>query len=297
MNTKTKKEITKRVLDLQKAIYKNTEKSNYYIIPKFILKDKRLKLLDKLLYSIILSLSNNESGYCFASNKYFGELLDRKTDAISKSIKRLKKLKYINNYYDVNENKNCDKRKIYINTDFETLILNTHNNNNAIDDNKKNDSYDDDDVLNDSYENEFNECSEYNDFSLEGIIKNNDTYNDFSLEGIIENHKDNNILSNINTNKRERENKNEYFEYSEIDYKNILDYIKSNSKELVKSIVFRMLKDTAIDNNNNNLRLCILTVICCLNEKIINIDDVKKNDFIYNYVLYHNNLFNNKIEC
>ena len=40
MNT-TKKEITKRILELQKDIDKNNEKYNYYIIIKFIFKVKK----------------------------------------------------------------------------------------------------------------------------------------------------------------------------------------------------------------------------------------------------------------
>ena len=49
----------------------------YSIIPATILYNNELKANEKLLYAIITSLSNKE-GYCFASNKYLAEKLERK---------------------------------------------------------------------------------------------------------------------------------------------------------------------------------------------------------------------------
>ena len=58
---------------------KETNNVGYYsIIPATILYNKELKANEKLLYTIITSLSNKE-GYCFSSNKYLAEKIKCKS--------------------------------------------------------------------------------------------------------------------------------------------------------------------------------------------------------------------------
>lgn len=57
------------------------EKPSYYgILPANVRYDKRLKPMEKILYSEITALANTQ-GFCFASNSYFGKLyeVDKKT--------------------------------------------------------------------------------------------------------------------------------------------------------------------------------------------------------------------------
>ena len=50
-------------------------KPNYWsVLPADVRYDKELKANEKILYSEITSLMNKD-GYCYASNKYFSELL------------------------------------------------------------------------------------------------------------------------------------------------------------------------------------------------------------------------------
>lgn len=67
----------------------------YAVIPATVLFNKNLKANEKLLYTIITILSNKE-GYCYASNKYLGGLLNSQPHTISKVIKKKKKIcKYV----------------------------------------------------------------------------------------------------------------------------------------------------------------------------------------------------------
>lgn len=95
---------------------KKVEQPNYYaIIPASVRYDNRLKANEKLLYSEITALSN-KSGYCYATNKYFGELYEVDNLTISRWIKHLKELGYIDTEIIYKENsKEIDKRIIKIN--------------------------------------------------------------------------------------------------------------------------------------------------------------------------------------
>ena len=63
-------------------------------IPLEILENKKLSDKEKLLYSIILSLSL-DTGYCYANNRYLGKILNITTGRVSKLISSLKAKKFI----------------------------------------------------------------------------------------------------------------------------------------------------------------------------------------------------------
>lgn len=64
--------------------------STFSVIPTEIIINKELSSTNKLLYAIISSLTN-EKGYCWASNKYLGEMLDISERQIIKNIIKLEK--------------------------------------------------------------------------------------------------------------------------------------------------------------------------------------------------------------
>lgn len=66
----------------------------YAIIPATVLFNENIKANEKLLYAVITVLSNKE-GYCFASNKYLGNLLNAQPHTISKWVSHLKELGFI----------------------------------------------------------------------------------------------------------------------------------------------------------------------------------------------------------
>ena len=86
--------------------------THYTILPAEIRYHKKLNANEKILYSEILALANNDQGYCFASNKRLSQMLDAHINSISRWIKSLKRAKVIKFSYVI-ENKNVEKRKIY----------------------------------------------------------------------------------------------------------------------------------------------------------------------------------------
>ena len=58
-------------------------------IPLEILENEKLSDKEKLLYSIILSLSL-DTGYCYANNRYLSKILNITTRRVSKLISSLK---------------------------------------------------------------------------------------------------------------------------------------------------------------------------------------------------------------
>lgn len=86
--------------------------SYYAVIPANVRYDKRLKANEKLLFGEITSLSNKK-GYCWASNKYFADLYGVTNQAVSKWIKDLKDIGYIEIDYIYKDNsKEIEKRII-----------------------------------------------------------------------------------------------------------------------------------------------------------------------------------------
>ena len=57
----------------------------FAVIPATVLFNNSLKPNEKLLYALITALSNKE-GYCYASNKYLGELLNVTPRTITRLI-------------------------------------------------------------------------------------------------------------------------------------------------------------------------------------------------------------------
>ena len=84
------------------------------VVPNIILYDKRLKNGEKILYTIISSLSN-KNGYCFASNAYLSEAVGVTENTISIYLKRLEDLSYIRRDFKASEKDTANvERKIYL---------------------------------------------------------------------------------------------------------------------------------------------------------------------------------------
>lgn len=86
----------------------------YSVIPSTILYNKRLKPNERLLYACITSLSNKE-GFCYASNKYLGGLMEANEDTISKWVNHLKREGFVYVQILRNEKKEVLQRRIYPN--------------------------------------------------------------------------------------------------------------------------------------------------------------------------------------
>ena len=71
------------------------EKPSYYgILPANVRYDKRLKPMEKILYSEITALANVH-GYCYAGNSYFGELYEVHKNTVGVWINNLIKFGYL----------------------------------------------------------------------------------------------------------------------------------------------------------------------------------------------------------
>lgn len=89
------------------------KQENYFVvIPHPILRDKNLSDVDKLVYGEISALTNKE-GYCFASNKYIGEVLNKSAMTARRSIYKLRELGYLYVENSDTEGENT-QRKIYL---------------------------------------------------------------------------------------------------------------------------------------------------------------------------------------
>lgn len=72
------------------------EKHNWYaVITAKVLLDKNLTETQKLLIALISNLSN-EKGFCFASNKYLGDQLNKSAVTIQQNIAQLEEMGYLN---------------------------------------------------------------------------------------------------------------------------------------------------------------------------------------------------------
>lgn len=86
---------------------------NYYaILPANVRYDKNLSANEKLLFAEITSLTN-KTGICWASNSYFAEIYNCTPQAISKWIKKLERLGYLDiEYIYRNGSKEIEMRHI-----------------------------------------------------------------------------------------------------------------------------------------------------------------------------------------
>ncbi len=84
-----------------------TKFSTFIALETDVLLDKRLTSTEKILYSIICALSNNNTKCCYAKNEYICKLINLKERQLKYSLKKLKELNYIKV-----EIRNGNKRKI-----------------------------------------------------------------------------------------------------------------------------------------------------------------------------------------
>lgn len=101
------------------------EKPSYYgILPANVRYDKRLKPMEKILYSEITALAN-EHGFCFASNSYFGKLYEVHKSTVGAWINNLIKFGYLKVELIYKENsKEVLERRLYI-VDLKSVPLST----------------------------------------------------------------------------------------------------------------------------------------------------------------------------
>lgn len=83
----------------------------YAIIPEFILEDKDLSAIEKVLYGEISALAN-KFGFCYANNSHFTEVLNCHLDTLRKSLKKLKEKEYIR--IEIEKGENGTWRKLWI---------------------------------------------------------------------------------------------------------------------------------------------------------------------------------------
>lgn len=91
------------------------EQPNYYaILPANVRYDFDLKDKAKLLYAEITSLANSQ-GYCWATNKYFGELYNISSETVSRLIKDLINKGYLKSEFIYKGNsREIQQRRLYL---------------------------------------------------------------------------------------------------------------------------------------------------------------------------------------
>lgn len=85
----------------------------YAAVPFKILEDKDISDSELRLYAIILFFASKE-GYCYASNKYFGDMLGIKENSVQRRLWKLERKKYIKRTICKNS-QSLASRKIEIN--------------------------------------------------------------------------------------------------------------------------------------------------------------------------------------
>lgn len=85
-------------------------------IPAEILFNSEITKTEKILFGFLRNLSQTKRG-CWASNRYLGSINDIKPQTVSVAISHLKKWRYINVEYSIN-NAGVSIRRIYINPDY-----------------------------------------------------------------------------------------------------------------------------------------------------------------------------------
>jgi len=88
----------------------NERKTYYTVLPAPVRYNKGLKASEKIFYSEIVSLCN-EQGFCTTTNAYFAELYQVSKATISQYISSLQKAGFIISKVDKND---ANSRRIYI---------------------------------------------------------------------------------------------------------------------------------------------------------------------------------------
>lgn len=91
----------------------NHHKSWYAVITAEILYNKELTDKQKILMAVISNLSN-EQGYCFATNKFLGNLLNCDALTVSRNLSFLEEKKYINRVMVLNEDGSLKYRALTV---------------------------------------------------------------------------------------------------------------------------------------------------------------------------------------
>ena len=86
---------------------------HYSIIPDVVLFSEKLSSNEKVLYSVILSLSNKE-GYCYATNKYLGKLFNVNNRTISRWISKLRTQNFIREEIEKSDKEEFVQRRLFI---------------------------------------------------------------------------------------------------------------------------------------------------------------------------------------
>ena len=141
---------------------------NYFgILPANVRYDKKLKPMEKILYTEITALANSK-GYCYATNSYFANLYDVHKNTAGTWINKLEKLGYIKSkiIYETGT-KNVKERQLFIITPI----------------NEKNDTYQqkDCDPINKKIDTPINEIIEDNNTRYNNTRYNNKKINKFSI--------------------------------------------------------------------------------------------------------------------
>jgi hypothetical protein len=89
-------------------------------IPREIWLSEELSLQEKVLLVEIESLTQNNKGYCYASNSYFSKFFHVSKSRISQVISSLSKRKIIE-VWDIKKGKQFIERRIKINKDFSAV--------------------------------------------------------------------------------------------------------------------------------------------------------------------------------
>lgn len=175
----------------------NTPNFENLTIPSEILFNKNLSDREKILLSIILSLSR-KSNFCYVGNKYISDIFNVTNETISRAFSSLKDKKYIKMNYN---NKTTNSRKREIVPIKENIFKHTQNEQDGID---KNDNG-------------------YPQNRQEGIDENAKEYPQNNQEGIVKNDKyiNNNYINNNKYNRYNGKQFQGYTPYRDPQYENI----------------------------------------------------------------------------
>ena len=90
---------------------------SYIVVDSSLFLDQRFSSTDKVLYGLIVALSNNDKHKCFATNNYFANALNLKKRQVQNCLNKLRNYCYISIMFENNKriittfiNKQIEKR-------------------------------------------------------------------------------------------------------------------------------------------------------------------------------------------